>query len=48
MEQEKTLVMIAIDPEIRDRLKVQAVKIKKTMREIVEELIGKYLEKAGE
>jgi len=38
---------ISIDPKLRDRLKVQAAKVKKTMKEIIEELAVGYLESVG-
>ena len=45
---EQETVLISIDPAFRDRLKVHAAKIKKTMKEIVDSLIEEYLKNKGE
>ena len=46
--QENQFVMIAIDGVLRDRLKVHAAQIKKSMKEIIDALVGEYLQKVGE
>ena len=47
-EEDRGLVMVGIDPETMDRLKVYAARVKKTMREVIESLLRDMLKKAGE